>query len=153
MRCCQNAAYVFCIFGIREQVIRSVERHETLWMPSRLEDQGGIFYPYNRVHGRVEDQQGPAERLDALRLPRPLQILEKLPAHKKRSPADRHFGLTLCPNLLHRLAQQVLHMPGIRRGANRRDGRDAVDFMRSLYDRRPSQRVAYEDTGRTDLTL
>lgn len=114
-------------------------------MSRRHEEPRGIVDAHDLVARRVEDKQRLLQMANALGQHMALHIVQKLPFDGELAPGKRDPGTPFLPDRGEIRREVLHHMFRVRRCANCRDRNGLGNIMGRRQDRRPAQRMAYED--------
>ncbi len=143
-----NLGRVFGVGGLRDQVIRIVERHKALGMLGRLEDARGVVDADDLVAGGMQDEKRAAQITDGRAERAALDILHEFAADGESPGAERHLRRARVADAV----EGVIEIPGdMRRVEGGRDGHHRLgrgDIARRAQDRRAAQGMADQELRR-----
>ncbi len=134
-------------------MVRLVETDEALRVQRRGKQLGRIVDLDDVVEGRVHDQQRLAQGPDTRRQIVLLEVVEELPLHRERAPANVHLGDALVAQRVFRAGQQVADVGRVRRRADGRHGDGRRNLGRCLEDGCAAERMAEQDLRRPVMFL
>ncbi|SLJ80820.1 Uncharacterised protein [Mycobacteroides abscessus subsp. abscessus] len=148
--CGEDVCRVLGIGSIAEKMVGAVESDERLRMTGKVEDDSRVVHRHDLVCWGMHDEQRGVEGGNALALRLHRDVVEELATHAKRSPPDRHRGLTRFDDGRH-VAEHSDDMEGVGRGADGDDTANLGNLRRGGQDGRPAQRMPNQYRRGTEL--
>lgn len=133
-------------FVAQEQVIRTIQRDETLGLACGGEDALRVIDVYDLIRRRVEDDEGTPEIPDRVAHPVFRQVVEQLPADTDASTGKSDKRFLLRREFGSSVKQGTTQEGGLRGRTNRRDHCRFRDQRRHRQDGGPAEAVADQQT-------